>query len=269
MKPKYIIILFILLSALRLNANDALIDSASTAYSNGDYAKAISIYESILSSEGSSAALLADMGNAYVKSGDYGKGRLCYERSLLLSPGNKMARNNLKYIISKIEDNNKTEAKGKKVSVNQDAPSFFNSLKEWISIKHLPNTWASWAAVTFILFCVCVGLYIFIEDVMIRKIGFFGGITMLGISIVTLIFSFMSANAREHVEAGVITGYKVVLLTEPLSTSKASSLPLTRGTRLDILDYDEGKTSTEPGWYKVRLNSDYVGWIPSTEFEAI
>ena len=63
-------------------------------------------------------------------------------------------------------------------------------------------------------------------------------------------------------------GYKVALLTEPFSTAKQSSIPLERGTKLDVIDIERGKDE-KPEWYKVRLNSDIIGWIPASEFEVI
>lgn len=269
MKSKIISVIVVLFSALTVLGSENRLDSAASAYASGNYSGAIALYEEVAKERGVSSALLADLGNAYVKAGDYGKGRLCYERSLLLSPGDRLVKNNLNYIINKIEDNNKAEARGKKVSVSPDSPSFFTSVKRWIAFNHSSDTWAVWAAVTFILFCGCVALYVFVSDVLVRKIGFFGGISLLGISIITLVFSFMSAKARDNIDSGVITGFKVVLVSEPFSTAKSSALPLTRGTRLDILDIEEGKGAEDPSWYKVRLNSDYVGWIPSTEFEKI
>lgn len=270
MKIKYLSFILLFMSSVGASAAAAQadLDSAANAYSRGEYSSAAMIYEKVAKEDGVSSHLLANMGNAYVKAGDYGRGRLCYERSLLLNPSDSEVRNNLDYIISKIEDNNKGEAHGKKVSVSPDSPSFFSSVKKAVAVDHTSDAWAIWAAVSFIIFCGCVALYLFMSDVMIRKIGFFGGIAMLAVSVITLAFSFMAASVRNNRNSGVLVGYKVTLLTEPFATAKASAAPLTRGTLLDVLD-TESDADGNVEWFKVRLNSDYVGWVPAADFEVI
>lgn len=244
------------------------LDSASTAYEKGEYAKSAEIYEKVAREHGVSENLLLNMGNAYVRAGDYGKAMLCYERSLRLDPSNKEVRENVKYIQSKIEDNNRADAREKKVSVTPEDNSFFSNVKDFIVHRYTSNTWAVWSAVMFVLTCICVALYIFMQEVLLRKVGFFGAMITFGICLVTMIFSIMAAKNSKIKETGVITAYKVTLLSEPYTNAKTNGYPLNRGTRLDILDSDESEDSVST-WYKVRLNSDYIGWIKAGDFEPI
>lgn len=261
--------IFIFLFPLSIWADSAAkLDSAASAYKNGHYAEAAALYESIASESGTSAKLYANMGNAYAKAGDYGHAFLCYERSLYLDPSDKEVRNNRAYILSKIEDGNKANAKGSKISVVEDQPSFFMRFKHYVTHSHTSNTWAIWGGISFILLCGCIALYIFCSEVVIRKIGFFGGILMLFASAVFMSFSFASAKACDTHNQGIITGFKVSLLSEPYSTAKVSGTPLERGTRLYILDTDSDKEG-KVIWYKVRLNSEFAGWIPADDFEVI
>lgn len=262
-----VIFLIVFLSALSVGA-ESRIDSAAVAYTEGKFLEAVDLYRSVEDSEGTSASLLANMGNAYVRAGDYGRAMICYERSLRLDPSDKNVRNNRAYVVSKVEDANKAEAKGKKVSVAPDESTFFASLKHYITYSHTSDTWALWAGVSFLLFCVCVALYVFTSEVIVRKIGFFGGIAMIAVSIVFLIFSFSSAKACETHNEGVITGYKVSLLSEPYTNAKTTGTPLTRGTLLDILETESGSDG-KAQWYKVWLNSDFAGWIQAVDFEVI
>lgn len=267
MKSKIIFMLIVLLNIICANAATQL-DSAATAYEKGEYLKCIEIYEKVSEEEGTSSSLLANMGNAYVKAGDYGKAMLCYERSLRLDPSNKEVKENIKYITSKIEDNNKADAKGNKISVLPEDKSFFSNLKDYIVHDHSSNTWALWAGIMFVLTCACVALYIFFDDVLVRKIGFFGGMVAVGICVITLIFALMGAKAYDNHDEGVIVAYKVSLHDEPYITSKVNQHPLNRGTKMDILSIEENDKG-EIEWYKVRLNSDYVGWINKADFEPI
>lgn len=241
---------------------------AEVAYQNGDYAKTVKIYNEIAKTQGVSAELYANMGNAYAKAGDYGHAFLCYERSLYLDPSDKEVLNNRAYILSKIEDGNKANAQGKDISVVPDEPSFFSRLKTYITHSHTSDTWALWGGICFVLLCGCVFVYIFRNEVLLRKIGFFGAIALLVLCSVFMVFSFASAKACQAHDQGVITGFKVSLYSEPYTTSKVTGTPLERGTRLDILEKETDQNG-KVEWYKVRLNSEFAGWIPAKEFEVI
>lgn len=244
------------------------IEEAAEAYEKGEYSKAIEIYEQLSKEKGSSASLLANLGNAYVKAGDYGRAMLCYQRAIRINPSDKEVKGNIIYLTSKVEDNNKAEAKGKKVSVTPEDKPFFTDLRHYIAFTHLSDTWALWAGIMFVLTCTCAALYIFTSNVVVRKIGFFGGFIALGISVVALVFALISASDRNKDLEGVITSYKVNLYSQPSLTSKPGANALTRGTVLDILDKESEEGSSKK-WYKVRLNSDYSGWINSSDFEVI
>lgn len=249
-------------------ASAANLDDAAKAYHNADYAKAVEIYTEIAESHGTSAPLLTNLGNCYVKMGDYGNGALCYRRALAIDPADREAKTNLAFVNNKVADNNRAELKGKKYSVVAESPTFIESVRNAITRQHLSNTWAVWGAIFFILIVACAALYIFSRNVLIRKIGFFGGLGSLALSVITIIFAFMAAHAAGKVDEGIITAYKYNLRAEPYNTAKVKDIALTRGTAMTILateSADDGKTN----WYKVRLNSDFTGWIESADFEPI
>lgn len=271
MRINLIVLISIVLFSLALNIDchaESTLESAEAAYKKGDYSTSASIYDSIIKEKGVSSALLANAGNAYMKCGDYGKALLYYERSLRLNPSDNDVKANISYINAKVQDNNRADAKGKKVSVSPDEKGFFKGLRDRIITNHTSNTWAVWGVIFFILFCSCLVIYITLKNVLLRKIGFFGGLFSIFLCILMIISASMSQSYQLSESRGVITGYKINLLTEPISNAKANSPTLNRGTLMDIIGEEtgsDGKTT----WYKVRLNSDYVGWIKSTDFEVI
>lgn len=255
-----------IISAMSLHASAGEIEEAASAYSKGDYAGAVALYGKVAESKGLSSSLCYDMGNAYARGGDYGHALVCYIRALRLDPSNSQASSNISYIESKVMETNRAELKGKKLSVEPDSLTFFASVRRFICRDNSSDTWAVWAAAAFILFVMSLATYIFTSKVIARKIGFFGGFIFLGISLITLVFAFMAASYRT--DEGVVTGAKVKLLSEASVNSKESPVALTRGTRMTVLDtFPSGSES--PDWYKVRLNSDFVGWIPSSDFEPV
>lgn len=257
-----IALLFISHNALCHNTPDL----ADSLYKIGKYQEAINEYNTIASTQGASSQLLYNIGNSYARIGDYGNASLYYLRSLRLDPSNVDAQNNLKFIESKVLESNQSELRGKKFSLDADSPSFFSSIKLYIARNHLSNTWSIWAIAFFLISIVCIALYLFTSNVIIRKIGFFGGGTSLGLTVIMLIFAFMAAGY--HSNEGVVIESKVKLKTEPSSNAQEGSVYLTRGTIMTVID--SIPVNEEPAeWYKVRLNSDYTGWIQSKDFTVV
>lgn len=242
--------------------------SAKSAYDEGNYNGAIAILDSIANKHGVSAELMYDLGNAYAKTGDYGNAMLSYLKAQNLNPSDKNIKNNIRYIQNKVQDNNIAELKGKKVSLDVDTPSFFGNIKNKINKNYSSDTWAIWSIVSFIIFCGAVAAYLFVNNVLIRKIGFFAGIGFITISIVTLVFAFSSAEAHVNTDMGVITAQKCKLHVDADATSKENQFALTRGTVMTILDIHPSE-GNDPRWYKVRLNSDFIGWISAEDFKPV
>ncbi len=86
-------------------APDRLWDAASTAYINGDYAKAVKAYEQLVARELSSAKLYYNLANAYFKEEQLSRSILFYRRALRLDPGNADARYNLSVAEARTKDN--------------------------------------------------------------------------------------------------------------------------------------------------------------------
>lgn len=262
----YNLLMILLLAVVPVHAD--MLDDASAAYNKGDYNKAISLYKEAERRHGTSSALYFNMGQAYTRAGNMGAAMVSYQRALRLDPSNSEARDNIKYVESKVQDANRAEMKGKKLSVTPEAPSFFSAVKQYVTRRHASDTWALWAGICFVLFCGCVALYVFTRIVLLRKIGFFGGGAFIVLSLLFLTFAFMGAKAADRHEEGVVTAYKVQLMADPSTSSKSVAPMLTQGTMMDIIDVQKSEDG-DVQWYKVRLNSDYVGWVQSDSFEVI
>jgi len=244
------------------------VSEASRFYDAGDYDAALKEYESVVKSGASDAELYYNMGNAAFKAGNLGVAVLSYERARRLDPSDIQINNNLDYVTSKVEDANRAELKGKKYRVTPDDRSFFGSIHNMIASDHSSNTWACWAAVCFVILIAMAALYIFASNVIVRKVGFFGSLAFMTLTAVFLIFAFSAASRFESRDRGVIMSYKTLLLQEPDLESNPVAAPLSAGTCVDILQVsDEGEAGSD--WIKVRLNSDFVGWVKDTDIEVI
>lgn len=241
---------------------------AMNAYKEGKYEQAIELFNQIIKEQGTNSELLYNLGNAYSKAGDAGRAVLNYERALRLNPHNKKARNNLEYTLNKVHDANRVETQGKPINIDEADPSFFGSVKSAITESHTSNEWAVWAGVAFLLCMALVALYIYTDAVVVRKVGFFGAILSILCCIVFVIFASWTAKQAENHDTGVLLAAKSRLLSTPKADASPSTQPLTKGTRLQILE-TEGDDEGAPEWYKVQLNSSVTGWVNKTEFEPI
>lgn len=77
---------------------DSLFQEGNEAYSRGDYAEAISKFEQITETAGYSPAVLYNLANSYVLSGETGRAVLNYERALRLSPSDSDISGNLQLV---------------------------------------------------------------------------------------------------------------------------------------------------------------------------
>lgn len=254
--------------AFSVNAKESPVAMADTLYVRGEYAKAAEAYLAVAKVDGDSPALLFNLANSYAQIGDLGRAVLYYSRAHRLNPTDKEIKNNLEYFSSKVEDSNRAELRGKKTSVAPDHETFFQSVRRFICAEFPPNMWAWIGLIAFIILIGQIAVYLFCSDVRWRKVGFFGGIASFFISLVCVVFAFMTASYYDSHDRAVLMAYKTELLIEPSSDAKPSSNLLCQGTRFDVIA-EETDVEGRPTWYKVRLNSDIEGWIRATDIEII
>lgn len=244
------------------------VDTAKSFYDKGEFEKAADAFQSIAKEQGTSASLYFDLANCYAQTGNLGNAILYYSRAARLDPSNKEIKNNLNYFTSKVEDSNRAELRGKKISVAPDPETFFETAHRLIAVDVCSNVWAVLAAVCFVAFIGLLAVYLFCGNTTLRKTGFFGGIVMLIGSVLFLVFAFMSASAFESRDKAVLMAYKTELLIEPSSDAKPAANQLCQGTIFYIVA-EETDVEGNPTWYKVRLNSSIEGWIKASSVEII
>lgn len=264
---KIICLLACFLTAMGLSAQSLNMELADSAYSAGEYEKAIKLYTEISEREGTSAALLFNMGNAYCQMNEAGRAMLCYQRARKLDPSSSLINSNIRYLEEKIKDANRAELKDKKMRIEEDDPTFFQAIHASIAKNVSSNVWAIWGGISFVLFVGCVLFYIFTKEIWQRKTGFFGALITLGISIVCMICAFTAAYEFESEDEGILIAYKVDLLNAPGNKSAVTGI-LTRGTKVKIIA-EEADAEGNVSWYKIRLNSDLIGWVEASDLEII
>lgn len=257
---KIIYSIFLLLLPLMVVAQDAtpsVVNSAvskvmgDSAYANGNYAEAISVYETILANDGESADIHYNLGNAYYKAGEIAKSILAYERALLLNPGDADIAFNLELARSK--------------TVDKVAPTYKFFLVEWIeSIVNIASmqTWCVIGVIFFILLLALALAFLFGKSVVARKVAFFSALFCL---FVTLFANFAALHLYHY-----LTERTGAIVMQPSVTAK--STPSASGTDLFVIHEGRKVTISDDsmqGWKEIELEDGNIGWVPAESIERI
>lgn len=261
------LIFLVALLLIGVSATPNTLTMADSAYNKGDFEKAIELYNSAIDSEGFSAGVLFNLGNSYYQIGKEGDAMLCYERAKRIDPGNEKINHNLEFLRTKVKDANVGSLGGKNVNMESDPETFLDGIYRLIAIENSSNSWAVFATMSFILFIGALALYTFTPIVLARKTGFFSGIIFLSFSIVFIIFAFIGAHQYNRQDEAILIDFTAELRKMPSEGSVANTTPLHKGTKLMILESQEGNDGKD--WVKVKLNSDNEGWIKKDALKMI
>ncbi|MCM1320354.1 MAG: tetratricopeptide repeat protein [Muribaculaceae bacterium] len=252
-----------LAQSFELRAADS---SAEQAYRDGDYQSAIQQLEAQRAEGSTSSALYYDLANAYFKSGNNGAAVLNYNKALRLSPTNSQARNNLDYVEAQVQLANESLTDGKNIDPTPADPGIIDNLCDTIA-RWSSNTWAVIAVILFLATLSCVVIYLFCAKVVLRKVGFFGGFILLALCIISIYCSVLSKRSMLSKETCVLMSTEALLHEEATSKSKTIATPLSAGTTFQIMETIKAEDGTP--WTHVFLNTDYNGWLPSSEVAVV
>ena len=256
MKQVIIIILLAVL-ALPLLATNANIDRANQAYKQELYNEALKLYLQEAQQSGVSSALYCNIGDTYYRLKHNVHAVLYYERALLLDPSNGDARFNLEFV------------RGKMQLPDDAGDSWFSN---WVdqTVSHLSsNTWAIIAIVTFLLFLAGVAAYLFLDNVLMRKIGFFGGAVLIVACILANLAAFHVYHKATDGNGAIIMPESVTLSTAPREPrgKEEEAFKLQQGTRVEIVDSVADKANGK--WLQVSTAGGHKAWVNAKEVEVI
>ncbi|MDE6715299.1 MAG: tetratricopeptide repeat protein [Muribaculaceae bacterium] len=257
----YNISLVIALSLFSLQASaQSLTEEAEKAYTADNYSEALALYTQAAEQDGVSSDLYYNIGNCYYRMGNNGKAILYYERALNLDPANDNARQNLEFVNNRITDN-----------TNVDETNIIGQMMITIRNSMSANAWATTAIVLFILLLGSIALYVFADAVLLRKIGFFGGIMLLMLTIAANCFAYKSYKRISEKRYAIITVPSVTLSTSPRVPNKnEEAFILNEGTKIYILDSVATKSGeTVDVWYDVKADDTHRAWINKSNIDII
>lgn len=254
---KYIILCGLLLSVASLfyplAAQDVSTD-AIKAYQEEDYEKAIELLEKEVNLQKEkgyeSANLYYNLGNAYFRDNEVAKAILNYERALLIDPGDRDIRHNLKFARTKIED-----------KIEGIDPFFLQSWFDSVQNLQSSNAWAKLSVFLFLIFIASLSFFFFSNKILIKKITFYTGLIALAFVIFANIFSYRQKSKIEKRNTAIIMAGAVSVTNSPDENSKELFI-LHAGSKIKI-------NKKEGNWMEIEIDNGNVGWIMKDKLEVI
>jgi tetratricopeptide (TPR) repeat protein len=222
--------------------SDADFTKANQQYAQGHFKEAISSYEALIRAGQLSATLFYDLGNAYFRTGDFGRAILNYERALALERHHPEAAANLQIA--------RDEARA--LELQQSLPERylqFSTVNQY-SIAAAIAFWGAVFAIVMLLFA--------------RR----RSVTLITTLIFCLLIGTVSTYAVYTLERGtngsalaIVTGKDVQARLATADTAN-SVLALPPGSEVKIL-------STRGDWIYAGLPNNLRGWIPAKDAQAV
>lgn len=247
MKRYTLLILMAIASAFTVGARaqqsaEQWFEQANAAYNAGSYDTALILYNNVVDNGLESVPLYFNMGNTYYKMREYPMAIYYYEKALKLDPSNEDVRTNLAIanlaIVDKIEE----------------VPQSFIE-KGWNALKHSLSgqQWTILSIVAFALLLVSAFLFLRSRSMGLRKLGFFVGLVMLIVFVLSVLFASQQKRASLKEDQAIIMTPTVTVKSTPNEAS-VDLFVLHEGTKVQILD-------EAAGWNKIKIANGSIGWL--------
>ena len=233
------------------NANiDSLFSEANSLYQQGQFEPALERYHAIILSGSESSDLYYNMGNAAFRANSIGHAILYYEKALKIEPTHEDAIHNLEFVMRY------------RVDAFEEVPTFF--LRAWISgfvELFAEQTWSMLAMIFFIVILAGLLLYLFSRSMVLKKLGFIGGLAALFLFILTISSAISRHRDIVDPDTGIILAPSVVVRSSP-SDSGTELFILHEGTKVEV-------NEAVSGWQNIKVVDGREGWILAEEFDTI
>ena len=250
---EHIILTAFLLFASTLLAKEPHVElfaKGNDLYKEKNYVAAIALYDSIVGMGYESADLYYNLGNAYFKMGYLAPTILNYERAKKLDPSNEDVDFNLKIANLRVADR------------IEPVPELFfiRWVKDFV-ISQSSDGWAKMGVVFIWISFVCGALFIFVNNVVVKRLTFFLGVIILVTSIAFAALAYDQYQFQKNSQEGIIFVTNAYVKSAPDLDSEDLFM-LREGVKVEL-------KNTEGDWQRIQLADGKVGWIQIGQVERI
>jgi len=247
---KHLFLLFMLLFASVYPQSEIRFDSATVAYNNGNYDKAIAYYLDILEDGKHSAALYYNLGNSYYKLNQIAPSIYYYEKALLLSPNDPEIQNNLVYAQNMTLD---AISPLPETTISR----FYKQLTGILSF----DGW-SYLAIGFVLvFVLSYILFYYLRSSTHKRIAFVSSLVAIALTLICVVVAFFRYQDFMEDQPAIIFDQEVNIKVEPNDRSEIA-FTLHEGTKVNVLEEFDS-------WKKIELSDGQSGWLLSESLKVL
>lgn len=222
-------------------------NEANAAYTKGDYAKAIGLYQQLLAERWQSGPLYYNLGNAYFKQGETGKAILYYEKAKRLIPGDADLKANLAH------------ASG---NANPGTPGWQTRLWEAIVFScSLEQAWSATSVCLFLLAGILIVLILWPQGFAQLKPWPQAALAVTGCALMICLGIAVCTGIERSQPAAVAVQAGGEARFEPTAQAPLR-FNLTEGSRVVIQEQRKG-------WSLVARRDGVKGWVQSSFLEKI
>ncbi len=245
-----LVLLLILFNNSGFASNNESMQQAGEFYRNGEFDKAIQIYEELRDEGYEGTSLFFNLANSYYRIGKLGYAILNYERALKISPADEDVKHNLSF------------ANLSTVDRIQPLPTFF--LFEWWEALLASLSVNGWTYAAFFFYFILIFLfvfYFFAKTISQQKFILFSGLGALVFFVITVSLLVVKINRDQTHIRGVVVEQSITVKTSP-DPKSTDAFVVHEGLKVNLEDnLDE--------WVKIRLADGKVGWVENDSVRRI
>ena len=223
---------------------------ADSAYAARKYEQARDLYLQ-LTKQGQSLGIYYNLACTYYRLEDYPNSVLWFERAAKLDPSDEDVKHNL------------AMARGKTIDRITPVHSMF-FVSAWHSLTRYMSVtgWAYTAIYLFVFTLLMTGIYLWSQNIILRKIGFFSAIIGILLCLLSNICAYSQRHYNQNHSAGILMQPAVTVKSTPEKTGN-DLFVIHQGTRVEIKD------DSMKDWVEISIADGKSGWIQRNTFQEI
>ena len=247
------LMIFFIVSTLSLKAQapvSPLFEEGNTAYNNGDFFKAVTLYEQTLLTGKHSASLYFNLGNAYYRLNKVAESIYNYEKARQLDPEN--------------EDFKVNSAFAQNMTIDAIEPLPESQLSQVQNSLYALASASIWSKIVVLfvwLFAIFFSIYLLNKTVKLKRLFFVLSLFSLILFLSSFTIKFFANAEQENKKYAIIFSNEINIWSEPNLRAEIQ-FTLHEGTKVELLDsLDE--------WEKIRIANGSEGWIKNASLKSL
>lgn len=229
---------------------EPLFEQGNTAYNEGDYQKAISLYEQTFKMGQHSAALYFNLGNAYYRLNKVAESIYYFEKAKQLNPKDEDIQINGAF------------AQNMTIDAIENLPE--SQIAQFQKSLFGIFSFSTWSLLTVVLLWIFLGLflgYLFFKSVQLKRSFFFSAMLVLLVFTTSFFVTFTIDQQNKNIQYAILFSDQIDIWSEP-NLQGDLLFTLHEGTKVQLLDKLQE-------WQKIRIANGSEGWIRNASLRRL